>query len=183
MNKLLPYITNGSKIYPSKHRINDNQMPAYYDYRWNNFNISVRPTDFRRFKLLRNFPFLCHYLSGSNIKLGMTVDDLSGEKRTISYNWSLGSIINGEYRFADGERYFRCETGPGCSVIYDRRLHEDGKHILQMQFGADEDASEEIVMAEFTIFDRDTAMLKRSRIVLYVVFSGIIALLIKLFLG
>jgi len=69
ISKLLLSMIYRSKIYSNKDGINDSPMPTYYDYSWNDFNISVSPTDFRRFRFLRNIPFKSNYLSGSNIKL------------------------------------------------------------------------------------------------------------------
>ncbi len=177
-------VLSRSRIDPDRCGVNDKGMPAFYDVDWNNFHISVRPTDLRRFKPFRNIPFWSNYLSGSTIELVMTIDDLSGGNRTILYNWSLNRVMNSDYSNVNGEPlYFRCEAKPGRSVIYNKRLHMDGKHTLGMQFSVDDEVSDYEVMAEFTIFDRDTAMLKRSQAIGCLILAGIITLLIKLFVG
>ena len=179
-----------SDIIVDNSAIRDRKMPEFYNYEWCNFAISVAPKDFRRFKYLRHLPVLSPYLSGSQITLNLRIRDLSEENRQISYKWWLNREVNSEIFSVDRSTDWINKVGPVDLALLDNRLHMDGKHTLTVQCFWDENLdsdegehSTELVMAEFTIFDRDTMMVKRGNGILLAILGGLIVLLVRLFVG
>lgn len=58
-------------------------MPVYHDFIWKDYEVSVRPTGWRR-----AFPCV-PYLNGTNINLATTVNNQTNKKRKFLYTWVL----------------------------------------------------------------------------------------------
>ena len=145
-------------------------MPKYDSRKWNDYEISVKPTGIRRY--FNSIP----YLSGDDVRLNISVKTISGSKREFIYKWRLFRFDGTkEWPVTDYfEHNFVGNPKDRFDEMYSDKLATYGQYNLQLQL---DNIKEErintgsMVMAVFSILERD-------KIVPYTFFS-----LISLIIG
>lgn len=133
-------------------------MPTYHKLTWGHYEVSVRPTGYRRF--LHFLP----YFTGTNIDLVLTVHTSSNEKREFLYNWFLR-------RFDGKQEHLLVQDGGSCVGNAQSEMIEEltlpyfsypDKFTLQVSIHDRQwnKRVENLVVADFTIFDKDGINMK-----------------------
>ena len=153
-------------------------MPTYHKLTWGHYKVSVRPTGYRRF--LHFLP----YFTGTNINLVLTVRTSSNEKREFLYNWFLR-------RFDGKQEHLLIQDGGNCVGKAQYKITEEltlpyfsypDKYTLQVSIHDKQwnKKVKNLVVADFTIIDRDTIAMKFITGILLAILGAFITVIVLL---
>ncbi len=151
-------------------------MPVFRSYTWRNCKITIRPTGIRRF-----FSFI-PYLYGTDGELKIHILNTSDNEVQFNYKWEL-QILLGNTLVSAGNGAGEITVKPRSEEtarLYIGYLWRIGYFMLGMW---ETHESKRHAVANFSVLDRDSIVMKVILAILAVIATALIGIFVKLLLG